>query len=105
MNKDIFFNFLVLVLGTLFFAFQFSVEYFIYEGLQEVLQKAEDIQPSLHTSQIGKRTIFGILLIVLSYFTIRKSTAFKLLGKVGIFFLFLGILIPFFFLAFFLFKL
>ncbi|WP_375560725.1 hypothetical protein ACE193_24025 [Bernardetia sp. OM2101] len=105
MNKDVFFNFLVLVLGALFFSFQFSVEYFIYKGLQEALQQAGDIQPSLHVGQIGKRAIFGIILMILSYFMIRKSTTFKILGKIGIFFLFLGILLPFFFLAFVIFNL
>lgn len=103
MKKDVFFNSLVLILGILFFAFQFSVEYFIYQELQEVFQKIAkqgDIQPSMKVGQIVKRAIFGIMLIILSYFTIRKSTAFKILGKIGIFFLFLGILLPFFFLAF-----
>ncbi len=100
MKKDIFFNSLVLILGVLFFAFQFSVEYQMYEGLKELLGKAGDIQPSMSGGYIGKRTLFGIILVIISYFTIRKSIAFKTVGKVGIFFLFLGILVPFFFIIF-----
>ena len=103
MKKDIFFNSLVLVLGILFFAFQLSTEYAIYQMLQETLQKVVqqgDIQPSLVTKGIGQRTLFGIFLIIVSILTIRKTVAFKIAGKIGVFTLFLGILLPWFFLAF-----
>ena len=108
MKKDSFFNFLVLILGILFFGFQFSVEYQFSQALQEVFEKVQqqgDIQPSLQSSYMIKRILLGIVLTIVSYFTIRKSTAFKIVGKIGIFFLFLGILVPLFFLAFVLFDL
>ncbi|WP_291726521.1 hypothetical protein [Bernardetia sp.] len=107
MKKDIFFNVLVLVLGILFFAFQLTTEYTIYQMLQETLQKVAqkgDIQPSLVTKGIGQRTLFGIILIIISILTIRKSATFKIAGKIGVFMLFLGILLPWFFLAFAIFQ-